>query len=152
MECVFCGIVVGKLPAERLYEDEEVIAFLDIRPLRPGHTLVIPKAHCKDLRDCPAGVLGPLLHAAQRLAPTLLEVTGSDGFNLIVANGESAGQEVFHLHLHLLPRVPKDGFTSRSFRESVAKAVAVSHEELRPLADRIRQILNSHHKDTKITK
>ena len=81
-DCIFCRIVAGELPAARLYEDDHVLSFLDIRPLRPGHALVIPKAHCSDLRDCPSEAAGPLLQAVGRLAPALAEATGARVVNL----------------------------------------------------------------------
>ncbi|MFH1435657.1 MAG: HIT family protein [Pseudomonadota bacterium] len=137
-KCIFCRIVAGEAPAVKLFEDERVLGFLDIRPLRPGHALVIPKRHCRDLRDCPPEDLAPLLAACRSLAPALLEATGSDGFNLIASNGEAAGQEVFHLHFHLMPRRSGDGFTRIAFAESVARARRAELDELSAMGDSIR--------------
>ncbi len=139
--CIFCRIAAGELPAARLYEDEHVFSFLDIRPLRPGHALVIPKAHCSDLRDCPEEAAGPLLAAVARLAPALAQATGAEGFNLFNTNGAVAGQEVFHLHLHVLPRQTGDGFFERSLSEAVGVAEMASPEELAALAERVRAAL-----------
>ena len=140
-DCIFCRIVAGELPAARLYEDEHVLAFLDIRPLRPGHALVIPKAHCADLRDCPAEAAGPLLETVGRLAPALAEAVGATGFNLFNTNGAVAGQEVFHLHLHVLPREEGDGFFATSLRDAIATAAPATPEELAALAARVRPLL-----------
>lgn len=143
MGCIFCGIVEGKLPSAKLYEDGSSLAFLDIRPLVPGHALVVPKAHCSDLRDLPAGHGGPLLEAAQRLAPALIEAVEADGFNLIVANGAAAGQEVLHLHLHVLPRKTGDGFTKRSLADSVKAAKNAGQDDLARLAEKVRGLLTA---------
>jgi histidine triad (HIT) family protein len=104
-DCTFCGIVAGRVPARVLYEDDSAIAFLDIRPLRRGHTLVVPRAHVVDLaaEGAPHAVaaVGPALQQTTRL---LLDRLPADGVSLLQANGPAAGQEVFHLHFHLVPR------------------------------------------------
>jgi len=136
-DCIFCRIVAGELPAVRLYEDDHVLSFLDIRPLRPGHALVIPKAHCTDLRDCPPELGGALLAGVQRVAAAVCEATGTGGFNLFNANGEVAGQEVFHLHLHILPRLEGDGFFHSSLAEALGTAKTLTQEELVELGGRV---------------
>jgi len=108
-ECVFCKIVAGELPSERLYEDEAVVAFLDIAPISPGHTLVVPKSHCRDLLEAPPEVVGAVVRAAQKVAPAVLRATGAEGFNFFQFNGSCAGQVVMHLHFHIIPRRPGDG-------------------------------------------
>ncbi len=109
MSCVFCRIAAGVHPAEIVYQDERVIAFLDINPLNPGHTLVIPKAHVERLSDVPAELTGPLLAAAVRVAKAAQEALGAAGVNLIVNDGRAAGQAIPHLHLHVVPRFSGDG-------------------------------------------
>ncbi len=109
MSCVFCRIAAGVHPAEIVYQDERVIAFLDINPLNPGHTLVIPKDHVERLSDLPAELTGPLLAAAARVAKAAQEALGAAGVNLIVNDGRAAGQAIPHLHLHVVPRFPGDG-------------------------------------------
>jgi histidine triad (HIT) family protein len=109
MRCVFCRIAAREVPAEVVYEDDRVIAFLDINPLNPGHTLVVPKVHVERLSDLPAELCGPLLGAASRLARAAREALGAAGVNLVVNDGRAAGQAVPHLHLHLVPRFPGDG-------------------------------------------
>lgn len=140
-DCIFCRIVAGDLPTVRLYEDEDVLSFLDIRPLRPGHALVVPKAHCVDLRDCPPELGTALLASVQRVAAAVCEATGTAGFNLFNANGQVAGQEVFHLHLHILPRLPGDGFFHSSLAEAIGNAPVVDQEALAGLGERVREAL-----------
>ena len=103
--CTFCAILAGGVPARFVYEDDAACAFLDINPLRLGHTLVVPRRHVRDLTDdCAAETLaaiGPALHQTALLLSTKLV---ADGISVLQANGSAAGQTVFHLHFHLLPR------------------------------------------------
>jgi histidine triad (HIT) family protein len=142
LNCIFCSIAEGKASAVKLFEDDAVVSFLDIRPLVPGHALVVPKVHCLDLRDCPPEAYAPILAACQKVGLALQEATGTEGFNIIVANGKSAGQEVFHLHFHLFPRKSGDGFTRTSLVEHVGRAKIVSHEQLEPLGTKVRAALD----------
>ncbi len=107
--CTFCAIAAGRLPARMLYQDDSAVAFLDIRPLRRGHTLVVPRVHVVDLAAEGAAeavaAIGPALQQTTRL---LLEQLPADGVSLLQANGRAAGQEVFHLHFHLVPRWTDD--------------------------------------------
>jgi len=107
--CVFCRIVRGEIPASTVYEDDQVLAFLDIAPLSPGHTLVIPKAHHVSLTTVPAVLIGQLFAVAGRIAPAVMRAVDGDGFNLLLSNGSCAGQVVPHVHLHLIPRSADDG-------------------------------------------
>lgn len=112
--CVFCDIVAGRTPASIVLREEHICAFMDIRPVNPGHLLVIPNAHAAYLADLPPETGGRLFQAAQRLAEAL-RASGvrCEGVNLFLADGEAAGQEVFHVHLHVLPRFAGDGFGLR---------------------------------------
>lgn len=105
MSCVFCAIVAGEAPAIRVYEDDGYLALLDIRPMVPGHTLVIPKAHHVDLTDTPAPVLAAMMTIGQRVA-LAARASGlhADGSNLVINDGKAAFQSVFHIHLHVAPR------------------------------------------------
>jgi histidine triad (HIT) family protein len=109
--CVFCGIIAGDQPASFVYSDGGVVAFLDVRPVTPGHLLVVPRVHAELLADLPEATAPELFGAALRLQRAL---RGSglrcDGVNLFLADGEAAGQEVAHVHLHVVPRFPGDGF------------------------------------------
>ena len=103
-DCIFCKIVAVEIPASVVHEDESVLAFLDVGPLAEGHLLVIPRDHHAKLSELPAPASAHLGSLLPRLARALLEVTGADGFNLLVNEGRSAGQLVPHVHMHLIPR------------------------------------------------
>ena len=108
-DCIFCKIVAGEIPSERVYEDEQVIAFLDINPIAPGHTLLIPRAHFVDLLATPQEQLAALMTAAPKVAQAAMAATGGEGFNFFQFNGPCSGQEVMHIHFHIIPRRPGDG-------------------------------------------
>ena len=112
--CIFCQILEGKAASSKVYEDEICSAFMDIQPVNPGHVLVIPKTHFTDLSDLPADIGSHLFQVAQRIA-VCMPKTGikSEGIDLFLADGEAAGQEVFHVHLHIIPRFAGDGFGFR---------------------------------------
>jgi histidine triad (HIT) family protein len=112
-ECIFCQIVAGRAPASIVYADDDVMAFMDLLPITPGHLLVIPKAHYRNLFDTPPAVAARVMRVAAQLALPLQTATGCQGLNLHVANEAVAGQEVWHLHLHLIPRHLGDGFGLR---------------------------------------
>lgn len=107
--CPFCRIREGVLPAHLLYRDEEVLAFLDIAPLTPGHTLVIPRRHAASLIECPPGTVAALFAAAVRIARAIQQGLGAAGFNLGLNDGRAAGQEVPHVHVHVVPRYGGEG-------------------------------------------
>lgn len=104
MECIFCAIVAGDIPATRVYEDEQVLAFMDIAPAAPGHTLVIPKRHYRTIFDMPAAVGSEIMQAAILLANGIRTALNPDGLNLFQSNEAAGFQTVFHFHLHLIPR------------------------------------------------
>lgn len=103
MDCLFCGIVAGDVPSRQVYADEDALAFLDINPWHVGHTLVIPRRHVDDLLDDPQ-VLTRIAPAISATASLLVDRLGADGLNLLNSNRAVAGQEVFHMHVHLVPR------------------------------------------------
>ncbi len=111
--CIFCEIVAGRAPASVVYEDDHVMAFMDIHPVTPGHLLVVPKEHWRNIFDCPPQVAARLLAVAARLAGPLRAATNAEGMNLFMANEAVALQDVWHIHLHLLPRRKGDGFGLR---------------------------------------
>lgn len=112
MSCVFCEIVAGRAPAVRVYEDDDHIGFLDIRPFTRGHTLVIPKRHSLDLTDTPAPTLAAMLTIGQRIAQAArASGLGATGTNVAINDGKSAFQSVFHIHLHVVPRRDGDKFS-----------------------------------------
>lgn len=112
--CIFCKIIDGSAPSSKVVEDDICLAFMDIQPVNPGHVLVIPKGHFEDLADLPADIGAHLFQVAQRIVLSLpktdIKVEGAD---LFLAHGEAAGQEIFHVHLHVIPRFRGDGFGFR---------------------------------------
>ncbi|HFI0264876.1 TPA: HIT family protein [Streptococcus suis] len=106
-DCIFCKIVAGEIPASKVYEDEQVLAFLDITQVTKGHTLVIPKTHYRNVLDMDAEVAGQVFTVIPALARHLKEKLGASGLNIVNNNEEAAGQTVFHTHIHLLPRFDK---------------------------------------------
>lgn len=108
MECIFCAIVDGKIPSAKVYENEHVFAFMDIAPANPGHLLVIPKQHYRNIFDMPADVGSKIMEAAIPLAAAIREALKPDGLNLFQSNEPAAFQTVFHFHLHLIPRWEED--------------------------------------------
>ncbi|PIS15137.1 hypothetical protein COT63_01505 [Candidatus Shapirobacteria bacterium CG09_land_8_20_14_0_10_38_17] len=110
--CIFCQIVNGKIPAEKIYEDNNTLAFLDINPLCRGHVLVIPKKHYENIFDLPSKELINLIATAQKIAQMIKKNLGATGINLLHASGKDAQQSVFHFHIHVVPRYPNDGLNT----------------------------------------
>ena len=137
--CVFCDIVRGAAPASIVYADDLIVAFMDIQPINPGHLLIVPRVHAARLSEMDGGTGGHIFQVAQRLAAALRQ-SGvlCEGLNLFLADGEAAGQEVFHLHLHLIPRFRGDGF---GFRFGPEYARRPERDALDEVAASIRQIL-----------
>lgn len=109
--CPFCKILAGELPVSFVHQDERCVAFMDIRPVTAGHTLVIPRAHAPYLKDLDAETGAHMMQVAQRIAAALRKTNlQCEGVNFFLADGEAAGQEVFHAHLHVFPRFAGDGF------------------------------------------
>lgn len=112
VDCVFCEIVAGTAHASVVYRDDRVTAFLDHRPVTPGHLMVVPNEHAELLADLDDGTAAHVLTVARRLAAALRGSSlPADGVNLFLADGEAAFQEVGHLHLHVIPRSHGDGFS-----------------------------------------
>ncbi len=109
MTTIFSKIIAGELPCFKVYENEHVLAFLDINPIQPGHTLVIPKTPSEDGLACSPEDLARVMMVAQKIAVALKDVVECDGVNFIMNNGVAAGQEVFHTHLKVIPRFTDDG-------------------------------------------
>ncbi len=136
--CIFCEIVAGRAPASVVYEDEDTLAFMDIHPVMGGHVLIIPKEHFRNIYDCPPEVAARLMMVAQKLAGPLRAATQCEGLNLFMANEAVAGQDVWHIHLHLIPRSTGDGF---SFRFPPGYPHRAAREELDEMAAKIRSCL-----------
>lgn len=108
-DCIFCKIISGKVPCAKVYEDQKVIAFLDIAPVNKGHVLVVPKIHTENLLDTPEPTLHALFSAIKKLAPAVQHGAEADGLNINSNNGSAAGQLVMHYHWHIIPRYSSDG-------------------------------------------
>lgn len=112
--CVFCDIVKGTIPCYKVYEDDQVLAFLDISQATKGHTLVIPKSHYDSLLECPEEEAGSLMKVVTSLSKTLVKKLDAKGINVLTNANEVAGQTVSHLHFHLIPRYSdEDGFQTQ---------------------------------------
>ena len=108
-DCLFCNIATGAIPSEKIYEDEDTFAFLDIHPINRGHTLVIPRAHHANMYEVPEETFTKVMRTAHLLAPKIKQAVGADGINIGINNDKAAGQLVFHLHAHIIPRFEGDG-------------------------------------------
>lgn len=134
--CVFCRIVAGEAPASVVFEDELTLAFMDIRPVTPGHLLVVPKTHATYLADLPLDTGGAVMQSAIRCVEALrASPVETQGVNLFLADGAVAGQVVFHVHLHVLPRYVGDGF-SLSLRYDRAPSRETLDEQASEIAAR----------------
>jgi len=134
-ECLFCKIIKNEIPAHKIYEDDSVLAFLDIRPISKGHTLVIPKKHAKDIFELDEETLKKISAVAKKIAQKMKDSLAVDGVNLYHASGASAEQTVFHFHLHVVPRKKDDNIC---FTCAVASKEGVSQEELKETADKLK--------------
>ncbi|MCR4335543.1 MAG: HIT family protein [archaeon] len=127
-ECIFCKIGSGEIPAKKIYEDQNTIAFLDIFPSAKGHSLVIPKKHYSTLLDIPEMELKELIQIVQKVGAGIMKATQADGFNILQNNKEAAGQIVPHLHFHIIPRF-KDDCLKLSFGSKQGEEKELAHWE-----------------------
>lgn len=107
--CIFCKIIQGEIPANKIYEDENHLAFLDIAPINPGHILLIPRVHYKNLYNLPDDTLGGIAPLIKKIAIAVKQATNADGINIGMNNESAAGQIVPHAHFHIMPRFSNDG-------------------------------------------
>jgi histidine triad (HIT) family protein len=131
-DCIFCKIIRGQIPCQRVFENDHVFAFLDINPLAAGHTIVVPKHHAPDLGDLPGEWAAELGRALGTIARGVAQTVAAAGYNILQNNGAVAGQVVPHVHLHVVPRRAADGLGYRW------KAKSVPADQLSALAERIR--------------
>lgn len=126
--CIFCKIVKGEIPCDKIYEDENVLAFLDIAPVNIGHSLVIPKKHFVNIYDTPEELVASMIKAAKLISKAIKSGVDADGINVTMNNDPAAGQVVFHSHIHIIPRLESDGFGlwrgRRPYKEGEANEVA----------------------------
>ncbi|RKU28343.1 HIT family protein [Candidatus Poribacteria bacterium] len=135
MECIFCAIIEGKIPSAKVYEDDHVFAFMDIAPANPGHLLIIPKQHYRNIFDMPADIGSKIMKAAVPLANAIQDALNPDGLNLFQSNEPAAFQTVFHFHLHLIPRWEEDPLRL-PWNPSEGDI-----QEIKEIADKIQQAL-----------
>ena len=133
--CIFCKIVRKQAPASIIYEDETVMAFLDIRPLNIGHTLIIPKKHYVDIFDIPENLLSQVHKVAKQASIAVKKAANADGISIIQQNGKAAGQDIFHLHVHVVPRFEGQKLPHFSDLREVERA------KLEEMAKKIKQHL-----------
>lgn len=110
--CLFCKIITGEIPATKVFENDKVLAFLDIKPVNHGHMLVIPKEHHATLAETPDDVAADLMRVVPKLSKAVMKAVSSPGFNIGINNGKIANQLVDHVHLHIMPRHEGDGYES----------------------------------------
>ena len=132
-DCLFCKIIKGEIPSNKVYEDDYAFAFLDINPSTEGHTLIIPKKHYQNITDIPAEDLSNFMQSLQKVAKGLLKF--GNGLNILQNNGETAGQLVFHLHFHLIPRREGDGV-------SIGHWESKKNLDLDKIQENIKSLLN----------
>lgn len=126
-DCIFCKIVSKDIPGKIVYENEQVLAFLDINPVARGHTLIIPKKHATDIFDLDEESAGEILKAAKKISTAIMQSLGASGVNLLNANRKEAGQTVFHYHMHIIPRYSEDSikvWPNSGYKESNLDGVA----------------------------
>ena len=129
-ECIFCKIASGQIPATKVYEDEVIVAFLDIGPVSDGHTLVMPRKHVEQVHSCPPELLGQIWTRLGKIAGAVASVTDTDGYNVLCNNGRAAGQVVDHLHFHIIPRRTGDGVFTQwpSYKYGQGRAEAIAEK------------------------
>lgn len=135
-DCIFCKIANKEMPASFVYEDEKALAFLDIKPLSMGHTLVIPRNHYETILDITEEEIAHLSKIIKRVALAARKGADADGITILQQNGRAAGQEIFHMHVHVIPR--HAGKTLAKFGE----APEVNRKKLDEIAERIRKQIN----------
>tara|TARA_B100001989_G_scaffold141369_1_gene100428 strand:- start:237 stop:644 length:408 start_codon:yes stop_codon:yes gene_type:complete len=135
METIFSKIIAKEIPADIVYEDDQILAFLDIKPVNPGHTLVIPKEPVIDGVEASEETMAAVMRVAQKVARAQKKTLGCTGVNYIMNNGEDAGQEVFHAHMHVIPRYKDDNtFSSPNHND-------YKEGEVTEIADKLRDTI-----------
>jgi histidine triad (HIT) family protein len=134
MDCIFCKIINKEIPSDIIYEDENTLAILDLRPVNRGHALVMPKKHTADFLSTDDDTLIKTTLAAKKVAEAVGKATTAAGLNISTNNGAAAGQVIFHLHYHIIPRFQSDGLTPWPHHESEPKT-------RKELAETIKKVL-----------
>ncbi len=134
--CLFCRIVAGEIPSTRVYEDADTLAFMDIGPIVKGHTLVIPKKHYDPITQTPEDVLAKVMAVVRNIAQAQMNGLKADGVNVLNANGEAAGQQIPHIHFHVVPR-----FKTDDHHWNWAAKKYESLDEMKKMAEEIKKAL-----------
>jgi histidine triad (HIT) family protein len=142
MECIFCNIRDRKAEAEIIFDDEHILAFLDIEPVNFGHTLVITKKHFDNFLTVPKDELDKLILATQFIAGVVKRSLNADGFNVISNNGNPAGQSVYHFHFHIIPRFKNDFTLKPSFKTYSSGALQEYGGQIRSFISKYKDIYN----------
>ena len=137
-DCIFCKIIAGEIPSEKVFENDHVLAFMDINPTSKGHTLVIPKDHSEDLVSTDVNMLLQVTAVLPKIAAAAVAAVAAEGFNILQSNGPCAGQVVPHIHFHIVPRNDGDGI-GLGFRQKPP-----IEDEFGATAEAIRAALRSH--------
>jgi histidine triad (HIT) family protein len=135
VDCIFCKIIAKQIPAEIIYENENAIAILDLNPIHYGHTLIIPKIHCKEFTELPESCYDSVFDAAKVVAKALVQAFNLEGYNLFSNNGTIAGQSVFHFHMHVTPRYRHDNI------QFILKLKKYSSSEMTEYGNKIRKFI-----------
>jgi len=126
-DCLFCKIINGEIPSEKIYEDEHSFAFLDHNPVNPGHTLLVPKEHSRNILDASEETLKNIMPALKKISAAVKDGVSADAFNIYINNEPVSGQVIFHTHFHIIPRFENDGhklWRGAPYKEGVEKEVA----------------------------
>ena len=136
MQCIFCKIVKREIDSAKIYEDDDILAFLDVHPFSKGHTLVIPKKHFENIFDIDKDILQKVIIVTKNISEKIRDSLNADGIRLSQSNGSVAGQEMMHFHLHVIPRYKDDGLSSNPVTTSHSNLA--DFEELKKLAEQIK--------------
>lgn len=132
-DCIFCKIIKGDIPCAKVFEDDKILAFLDIMPANKGHVLVVPKNHHETYTDLPKDALLDVFFAGQRIAKSVQKVTNCEGYNILMNSGKAAGQVVMHAHLHIIPKFASDKWYIKWDQEKYAQG------EIAQFAEKIKK-------------
>lgn len=136
-DCIFCKIVAGEIPAAKIYEDEYALAFLDVNPNNHGHTLVVPKTHAKNILDVSEDALTHMMPAIKKVSKAVFEGMSASGLNITMNNERPAGQVIFHLHIHVIPRFEGDGL------KVWTRKTPYKNDEMEQVAKKIRAAIHT---------
>lgn len=130
MDCVFCKIIAGEIPCQKIGENDEFICFLDIKPINEGHALVVPKRHFTDIMEFPEELDKGYFAFVQEMVRKIMPAVHADGFNIGMNNGRAAGQLVFHQHTHIIPRFDDDGLKSWPDKDVTSEQLEQTKEKI----------------------